>query len=227
MENCAYPRRVGDDSILRNGEQLVVCSKADMDEWEVREKRKTVIYINNEAWHVVGKQFYAKDEVRYLLDPCLDVTREIPGRIIRYNDEYVRARDEAEKKRRMESWTYPVFYLLTPLIGFLPSCVKAKIESNYGVSARNATLISIFIELLLFFASVGLFVLITATAADQSSGGFIYVAVVNSLIHEIVLFLILLIDIAMRYGSYLRDDISPWGAFEWVWSWIRRKKQDS
>jgi len=153
MENCAYPRNVGEDVILRKGERLVVCSKVDMDEWEIGEIRKTAIYINDESWFIVGKQFSASGEVRYLLEPWLDAMREIPGRVIRYDEEYVRARDEAEKKKRFESRIYPILYLMSGLIGFLPSGVKAKIEAKFGVSARNTTIISIFIELLLFFLS--------------------------------------------------------------------------
>ena len=216
---------MGDDRILRNGEQLVVCSNADMDEWEVKDKRKTVIYINNEAWRLVGKQFFAKNEVRYLLEPWPDAMREIPGRVIRYDEKYIRSRDKALKKIRLESWTYPIFYVLSPLIGLLPSPVKSRIESNFGLSARDATFASLFIELLLIIVSTPLFVLITATAADRSQdSNMVYIAILNSVLHEIVLLLILIIDLAIRYSSYLRDDRSPLGAFEWIWSWIYRKK---
>jgi hypothetical protein len=198
-----------------------------MDEWEVQDKRKTVVYINNEAWRLVGEQFYAKNEVRYLLEPWPDAMREIPGRVIRYGEKYVKSRDEAFKKMRLESWTYPIFYVLSPLIGLLPSPVKSQIESIFGLSARDATLASLFIELLLIFSSVALFVLITATAADQAKDpNMVYIAVLNNVLHEIVLVLILIIDLAIRYSSYLRDDRSPLGAFEWIWSWIYRKKQD-
>ena len=99
----SYPQRIGEDRILRKGKQLVVCSKVDMGEWKVREIRKTVIYINDEAWCLVAKQFSAKEEVRYILDPWPDIASEIPGRIIRYDEEYVSARDNAVKKMRLEA----------------------------------------------------------------------------------------------------------------------------
>jgi hypothetical protein len=45
MKSQLYPRQVGEDRILRHGEQLVVCSKVDMDGWRVQETRKTAIII--------------------------------------------------------------------------------------------------------------------------------------------------------------------------------------
>jgi hypothetical protein len=69
MKNQSYPRRVGDDRIMRRGEQLIVCSKVDMEEWQVQQNRKTAILIDDEVWCLVGKQYKAAKEVRYFLDP--------------------------------------------------------------------------------------------------------------------------------------------------------------
>jgi len=198
MKDCAYPPALGEDRILRKGERLSVYSKVDMDEWQVRQNRKTIICINDDVWHIVGKQFSA-NEVCYLLEPWTDLTNEIPGRIIRYDEEYVRNRDEALKKRRLKNRIGSVLYHMRFLTGFLPSGTKAGIETDFGVSARDATMISIIIELLLFFASTGLWLLISAIDVF------------------IVFTIILFTDIIIRYGSYLRDDRSPLGLFEWVW----------
>jgi len=228
MDDCAYPRNVGRDVILRKGEQLVVCSKMDMDEWEVGDMRKTAIYINDEYWFIIGKQFSSTGEVRYLLDPWHDAMREIPRRVIRYDENYVSARDEVEKARRLESSIYPILHILRGLIGFLPSGVKGKIEDKFGVSARGATIISIFIELLLFFVLCVWLIYAFGVFYASQQGRFIYAAaVIEALYKYIPAFLlpplILLIDIAMRYGSYLREEVNPLGAFEWVWAWIWRR----
>jgi len=42
----------------------------------------------------------------------------------------------------------------------------------------------------------------------------------------IALTLMLLVDVAMRYGSYLREEVNPLGAFEWVWAWIWRRRKN-
>ena len=151
MEKQTYPQTMGEDRIVRRGEQLIVCSKMDMDEWRVQENRVTAIYINNESWCLVGKQYTVAKEVRYILDPWPEHLHRIPGRRIKYDEEYVRVRDEAERKRKIEEGVGPILYHLRGLIGFLPSRVKSGIEANFGVPARNATFISIIVELFLFF----------------------------------------------------------------------------
>ncbi len=204
---------MGDDRIARRGEQLVVCSKVDMDEWQIQQNRKTAIYINDEVWCLVGKQYTAAKEVRYLLDPWPEPLREIPGRRIRYDEEYVNARTEAEKKRKLGAVASPVLYHFRALIGFLPSRVKSTIEVNFGVPARNATFISIIIELLLFFV-LGAFLQIFTYGAMRQPELVVFIPVF------IVLGPVLFLDLVIRYNSYIREDASPLGVFEWV---IRRK----
>lgn len=213
MGNQTYPWRVGDDRIVRIGEQLVVYSKVDMDEWQIQQNRKTAIYINDEVWCLVGKQYTAAKEVRYLLHPWPDLPMEIPGRNVKYDEEYVRTRNQAEKKKRIEAGVGPVLNHLRALIGFLPSRVKSRIENNFGVPSRNATLISIVIELLLFFA-LGAFLQIFTYGAMRQADLAAFVPVF------IVPVPVLFVDLVMRYNSYLREDASPLGLLEWV---IRRK----
>jgi len=189
-----------------------------MDEWDVRHNRKTVVYINDEAWCLVEKQFFGKKEVRYILDPWPGM--EIPGRMIRYGEEYVSNRDEALKRMRLESWLYPVLYVLKPLIGFLPSGVKAKIENVSGVSAREATMISILVEIFLFFASA-IFGLVISADGVPAHNAIYWMGKIVFI--QIVFLLLLLIDMLARYGSYLRDEGRPLGLFEWTWSWIGRR----
>jgi hypothetical protein len=216
MEHQTYPRRVGDDRIKRRGEQLVVCSKVDMDEWQIQQYRKTAIYINDEVWCLVGKQYMAAKEVRYLLDPWPELLKEIPGRRIRYDEEYVKARTEAERKRKIEAGVGPVLHHFKALIGFLPSRVKSRIQASFGVPARNATFISIIIELFLFFV-LGAFLQIFTFGAMRQPGLAVYIPVF------IVLVPVLFVDLVMRYNSYIREDASPLGVFEWV---VRRKRRN-
>jgi hypothetical protein len=213
MENQTYPRKVGDDLVTRRGEQLVVCSKVDMDDWQIQQNRKTVIYINDETWCVVGKEYSDTKSVRYLLDPWPEPLKEIPGRRIRYNEEYVKARNEAEERKKKEDAYSPILHHLRAFIGFLPSRVKSRIEADYGIPARSATIVSIVFELLLFFLS-GAFLQIFTYG---TMGAFELVVFVPTFI---ISTLALLIDLVMRYRSYLREDLYPLGAFEWL---IRRK----
>jgi hypothetical protein len=59
MNGQSYPQRVGGDRILRRDEQLIVRSKADMDEWQIQQYRRTSVYIGEEVWCLAGKQYEA------------------------------------------------------------------------------------------------------------------------------------------------------------------------
>lgn len=199
---------IGDDRIERNGAQIVVCSKVDMEEWQVQQTRKTAIYIDDEAWCLVGKQYTSNKEVQYLLDPWPEFLKEIPGRRIKYDEQYVVARSAAEKKRKAEAGIGSVLYHLRALVGFLPSRLKSRIERDFGVPARNATFISIIIEMLLFFVS-GAYLQIFVFATMRAPLLVVFIPLL------IVLTPAIFIDLVMRYHSYLRGDASPWGLFEW------------
>jgi hypothetical protein len=209
MKSQLYPRQVGEDRILRHGEQLVVCSKVDMDGWRVQETRKTAIIIDDEVWCLVGKQNTDNKEIHYILEPYSDYLSQLPGRRIRYDEEYVRACKEADEKKKIEERSDTFLYPFRGLIGFLPSYRKAAIEKKFGLPARNATIASIMIEfyilvLLGFFWWV--FILV---------GPVVYLAYLS----VIVLF----VDIIFRYGSYFRDDAIQYGFLEWFFLFLCRK----
>ncbi len=213
MINQSYPRKVGDDRIFRRGERLIVCSKVDMDEWEIRDNRKTAIFIDDEVWCLVEKQFMDDEEVCYILDPWLDYLRHIPGRKIRYDEDYVRTCRERDKKRKIESRYGPLLNLFKWIIGFLPSSVKSFIEGKFGLPARNASFISIVIELYLLFL-IGFMLLIFTFV------GLHVPFILLSVPFLILLVIVLIPDLVMRYNSYLRGDASPLGFFEWYFKFL-------
>lgn len=209
MKNQIYPRRFGEDRIIRQGEHLVICSKVDMDDWQIRGTRKTAILIDDEIWCLVGKQFSATNEIHYILEPYSDYLSQLPGRRIRYDEDYVRDRAEVDKKRKTEARSEPFLYPFRWFIGFLPSHRKAAIEKKYGLPARNATSGSITVE----------FVLCVLL------GHFWWVSILfGPLVVPVYLTtVILLIDIVFRYGSYFREDASPYGFLEWFFVFLHRK----
>jgi len=209
MQSQTYPKRIGNDRILLKGDRLIVCSIVDMEEWRVQQIRKIGICIDDELWQLTEKQYRAKNHVRYFLAPWPEFEKEIPGRIIRYDEEYVRARDEAAKKRKIEAVVGPILSLFKPLVGFLPSRLKSRLEEKCGVPARNATFMSIICELVAFFVA-GAFLLIFTFGSMEAPQLALYIP------FFVMLVLMLFIDIAMRYHSYLREDLSPWGMFEWI-----------
>ena len=100
MKNPIYPRRIGEDRIIRRGDHLVICSKVYMDDWRIRGTRKTAILIDDEIWCLVGKQFSDTKEIHYILEPYPDYLSLLPGRGIRHDEDYVRDWAEVDKKRQ-------------------------------------------------------------------------------------------------------------------------------
>jgi len=222
MKYQSYPRKVGEDRILRRGDQLVVCSQVDMEEWQIRDNRKTAVYIDDAVWCLVEKQFSDDGEIRYILDPWPDYLRHIPGRRIRYDEAYVGACREADKKRKTLNRYGPLLGLLKFIIGFLPSGVKAAIEEKIGVPARNASFISIIIELYLLILIVFMHLIFTLAS---SYARFYSSSVVLSVPSLLLYVIVLTPDLVMRYNSYFRGDASPLGLFEWYFNflcWILR-----
>jgi len=218
MKNQSYPRKVGEDRILRRGDQLVVCSQVDMEEWQIRDNRKTAVFIDDAVWCLVEKQFTDNGKIRYILDPWPDYLRHIPGRRIQYDEAYVGACREADKRRKTLNRYGPVLGLLKFIIGFLPSGVKAAIEKNIGVPARNASFISIIIELYLLLL-IGFMLLIFSLAG-------LHVPIILLDVPTLLFYVIFLTpDLLVRYDSYSRGDASPLGLFEWYFKflfWILR-----
>ena len=212
MGNLEFYRQIGEDRILRQGENLVVCSRVEMEDWQLHGTRKTAILIDDGIWCFVGKEFMDNGEIHYILEPYSDYVSQIPGRRIRYDENYVKTRSETDMKREMEDKGDLYLYPLRSFIGFLPSRRKAAIEKKYGLPARNATFASIMME---FYLSVLL--------------GFfwwVFVAVSDTLcILAYLSVIVLIIDIIFRYGSYFRDDSSPLGFMEWLVKFLKRKSR--
>jgi len=211
---------MGHDRIFRRGDQLIVCSESDMDDWQVQHTRRTAIYLDGAIWCLVGKQSTDTKELLYFLDPWPDHGREIPGRRICYDEAYVQARDAAAKRRRIEEGLGPLLYHSRALIGFLPSQTKSRIEAGFGVPARNATFLSLIIEVMLFFV-LGAYLQIFVYGSMRDPALVVYIP---SLILAVPA---LLIDLIFRYGSYLHEDVSPLGIFEWIARWNRRGRRPS
>lgn len=209
MKSQGYPRQVGEDRILIQGEQLVICSKVDMDDWQIQGTRKTAVIIDNAVWCLVGKQFANKNEIHYILEPYSDYLSQLPGRRIRYDEEYVKAWREADRKRKIEARSDTFLYPFRWFIGFLPSRRKASIEQKYGIPARNAAFASIIVE----------FVLCVLFGHLWWVSLFLGPIVVPVLLTTVTL----IIDLAFRYGSYLREDASPYGFLEWFFIFLDRK----
>jgi hypothetical protein len=209
MPDQSPPQIVGTDRMMRRGEQMIIQTAVDADDWRIGVGRKTAILIGDEVWCLAGKEISPAGGVRYVLDPWPEYMNQIPGRRIRYDVAYVQTRNEAEKVRKVLERGYKWLIHFRMFIGFLPSPIKLEIENRFGVPARNASFISIMIEFFLFFM-IGAVVQIFGMAGALSGSSFDFVP-----LFALIAFT-LIVDFAVRYDSYWRGDHSPWGFLEWV-----------
>jgi len=205
----------GTDRIVPRGDKLVVYSSVDMHDWQVRRYRRPAIIVDGVTYFVAKKEAGENKEVRYVLEPWPENFRDLAGRRIHYDEEYVRARDAARAEMRRRDLVYSLLLALKPLIGLMPSAAKLRIEAEFGISARSATFFSLWLEVCIF---LGLGVLVSAFAyagmyALAASGTIVGPYLLLGLI---VVEAALLIDLIMRYSSYLQEDLSPCGFYEWI-----------
>jgi hypothetical protein len=211
--NEAFPLKYGRDQVCRRGEDLVIYSACENPGWEVREHRGIGVLIGEDVWRVAAKET-ARNGVRYTLAPWPDHLHQIPGRMIRYDEEYVRIRDAARIRDRRLNAGAMAIAPFKPFIGFLPSAVKARLEEIFGLPSRSATFASIVLEFFLTFVA-GVFSLIGDPFSFFGASWWSYWA-----------FLILPADIIMRFDSYLRGSFNPPGFYEWAASliiWIHKR----
>jgi hypothetical protein len=107
---------------------------------------------------------------------------------------------------------------LKPLFGFLPSGIKSDIEAKFGISARSSTFFSIWLELVGFFL-VGIITWVYVYEGLSAMAESLAPSRGN-LAFTIAVVVVLLVDVIFRYGSYLREDRSPYGFCEWL---LRRR----
>jgi len=205
----------GTDRIVPRGDKLVVYSNVDMHDWQVRRYRRPAIIVDGVTYFVAKRETGENKEIRYVLEPWPESFRDLAGRRIHYDEEYVRARDAARAQMRRRDLAYSFLLALKPFIGLMPSATKLRIEAKFGISARSATFFSLWLEICIFLA---LGVLVSALAyanmyAIAASGTMVGPYL---LLRLILVEVALLVDLIMRYSSYLREDPSPCGFYEWI-----------
>ncbi len=147
-----HPRAFGSDRIVRKGGQILVYTGSEMPDWQVRIYRRIAVVLDDRVYFVAQKEDIDRRTIRYTLEPWPETLHDLPGRTIHYSEEYVRQRDRSRSNAIRREAMFHSLRLFKPLIGFLPSSVKYRIEVRYGISARGATVSSLWLELVAFFA---------------------------------------------------------------------------
>lgn len=218
-DRLASHRVVGSDHIVFKDGRLIIHTRADMPDWQVRSFRRPRIIFEDQDYYIVQKDNPSGSEFRYFLEPWSEHFDDLPGKTVRYDEEYVRQRDSTLRAERKAENVSIVLLIFKPFIGFLFSDTKRRIEQRYGITSKSATTFSIYLE---GFAALTLFVLFTISVLVGLLGP-IFAGQEISLFKNTYLaaaILILLPDLVARYSKSLKEEFSPPGFYEWM---IRRR----
>lgn len=191
-------RWIGSDLVRIEGGVLAIYSKRDMPDWVVREFCQPAIWFQDQKFFLCSKESVAAPRRwRYGLRPWPEHEAPSAPYSIFYSAEYVADRERNFRSGLAGSLAYWLLLPLCPALGFLWSGTKERLAS-IGFVPRSVTVFSITIEL---GAMLVLGILIGYLGFWS--------------IRNVLAFLILTLDLVMRYDAILRDHPRSPGFFEW------------
>jgi len=203
-------RRIGPDRLTIGEDRLVIHSPADMDGWDVREHRKPLIHFDGRTWQLERKLPCPGDTMRYELTPWSPPHLELPGLEIRYGADYVERREAERALQRRRDRIAPGLGLISPLIGFLGSEAKRRIQAAYGIDPATATARSLYLQYLVILLSIvwtGIGLL--ATGIGGAAPFPVWPAAVAAIL--------LAPDAMVRWSRLIEEQAYPPGLYEWLW----------
>lgn len=205
--------RIGPDRVLVGGDRLVIESPVDMEYWEVRTYRHTMIGFAGRCWRIVRTGTGSNKAFRYELEPWTPSPAELTGPTCDYGPAFVERRDRESADRRRRHMVGVFLVLVLPLIGVLGSATKRRIEARHAIRAIAATRASLYVEGVMMLASatllvIGSMVTVLGYPAPWPLGPLALGA------------LILSPDLLFRYDRLVCEEQYPPGFYQWLW---RRK----
>ena len=207
---------IGPDTVHVLGEKVTIYATREMPEWTVREFCIPPIHFRGRKYYLKGKHAgplpYA---FRYELAPWYPELGTPSSRVIVYDEDYVAQRERDFKSDGRNEQLHSVLFVFYPLLGFTWSRFKQRVLGPIGFDPINITGASIMLAFA-FFMLEGVFVCYFRL-------GFLALVVSRAWVLwlDYLLFILLPLDCAIRYGHILRHDAAPAGLLEWV---FRRNK---
>ncbi len=237
VEKCQASEKikVGPDQVTVTGNQLIIDARHIMPDWQVREFAPIPIYFRNTKYFLRQKTVGAKPyAIRYLLEVWPEENREIPRSTLDYNEEVVSQREADLRGGHYEDAIRAVLLMFFPLLGMLWSGTKAKL-ARFGIMSRTVTGISIMLTfglVLLDGVFAKMLLMGSLRGGKLAVGGIIrsfagkdYFNLgpleIRILWLDCILFVLLVLDVLIRYTQHLRDDEHDLGFLEWL---IPRKR---
>jgi hypothetical protein len=213
--------QIGSDRVLVRGSRVIVLSRADMADWEVRAFRRAAIHFRGERYYVRAKE-RRDGGFRYALERWPDDLEDIGGPQVDYDDVFVAERDGTRSAVALARRVRLVLLPLYPLIGLLPSAVKRRLADGYGISAERATEQSLWLEAAVALALTALFA-ISSLAGNLGpvlgTGPLEWARPVGGM--GLGALFLVVPDLVMRYARILSESERSYGFWEWL---VRRER---
>jgi hypothetical protein len=202
--------RFGVDTLVWEGNRLIVRTAREMPSWRVGRNRRTAVHFRGLRYVVVATHAEL-GKFEYTLELWPERAHDLPARDIHYDEAYVRDReDEARMRETMGRQAYGLIPAW-PFLGFLPSGWKTALHRNYGVEALSATRRSVWLEGALALIALVFLTLYAWTGLDVVTGQFWRGPGV-----ALVALLVFLPDFVLRSSILVDDDFPRFGFYEWI-----------
>ncbi len=209
----------GPDKIFFEDDNLNIVSPVDMDDWVITKYRRLVIGFRDCDYYLVSKEKGEDRLYYYLLKPWSDNKGDIPGRKISYDQEYVLEREKYRRLSRIYGGIAIALIPLIPVLGFLWSRTKLRLNDRFGFHPLSVTNLSIIIEVLLGLGSLAFFLIMSL---GMSIGGR-QVLSIKAMISLPIIAFVFILDAMMRYGRALRGMMEQYGFYEWLFGPLLNK----
>jgi hypothetical protein len=185
------------DTLVFEGERLIVRCPREMPSWHVGTNRRTAVHFRGTRYVVVGAGT-AQGQFEYRLEPWTPAANELRARDITYDERYVREREEDARAVVAGGREALALAPLWPALGFLPSSWKKGLHARYGFNPVAMTRFSVWLEL------VVLGVLFPSVALGLAGA------------LQLCVFVALLVDGVVRGSILVEDEYPPFGFAEWA-----------
>jgi hypothetical protein len=201
-------RLVGPDRVTLQGLWLFIDSAADMPDWYAREYRRVAIIYEGYSYYVVEKKLIGARRYQYTLALWPEGSTDLPGKIIEYDAEYARLRDEITATIKRANQINVLLTPLRPILGLLPAFIKIKLEENYGIDRWDSTHYSLYLETLAILCLAVLLVI-------EGYAGNLFSAPLLAMEWIYLYIMVLIPDLVLRWDGVMRQS-QAYGFYEWV-----------
>jgi hypothetical protein len=242
-QSSAAPEKIkiGPDQVEIVGNQVIIDARHIFPDWQVREHSRIPIYFRDQKYFLRQKADAQKPyAIRYVLERWPDDLRETSRLSLDYGEEAVSDREAAIRGGHFDDVGRAAFLLFFPVVGMLWSRTKDKL-ARFGVVPRTVTGISImvtfglvllegvFAKMLLMGSLKTGHVVVGGMLRTFASQDYWHIGpiAVRILWLDVALFILLVLDVLIRYSHHLYDNGYNPGFLEWMFRKKRNPAQET